>query len=78
LSPGDNLISISDIISFLGPVRHFATSEGNPMYDTRWELVPGNGIDLLDLLAVIAGPAEHPPMLGGARAFGGPACPWQQ
>jgi len=29
-----------------------------------------------DLTALLAGSSGNPPMLGGARAFNGPACPW--
>jgi len=75
-----NRISISDIISFLVPVRHFGTSVGDPEYDPRFDLIPGNGIfaddiNLQDLITLIAGPTAFPPMLEGAKAFGGPECP---
>jgi hypothetical protein len=30
----------------------------------------------IDLTALIAGASGFPPMLGGVKAFNGPACPW--
>ncbi len=76
MAPGENAITISDIISFLGPVRRFGTIPGDANYSPRWDLLPGNGIDIQDLLSLAAGSTDYPPMLGGARAFGRPACPW--
>jgi len=75
-----NRISITDITSFLVPVRHFGSSVGDPEYDPRWDLIPGKGIfaddiNIQDITAMITGTTGNPPMLGGARAFGGPECP---
>ncbi len=75
-----NRLDLQDIISFLGPVRHFDTSPGNPAYDARWDLMPGPGgflsyINLQDITALLAGPTGHPPMLNETRAFG-QTCPW--
>ena len=76
-----NRITISDVLSFVAPVRYFGTNIGANPGDVRWDLVPGPGITLTDInvtdvLALVAGPSGNPPMLGGVRAFGGPACPW--
>jgi hypothetical protein len=73
-SPGR--IDITDLTGFLAPVRRLDKSPGEDGYHKRWDLVPGRGVlskhvniqDLLDMIAL------YPPMLGGARAFGGPHC----
>ncbi len=71
-----NAVTLQDVTSFLGPVRHFDTSLGEPAYDGRWDVLPGTTvlfkqINLQDLIEVIV---VHPPMLAGARAFGA-TCP---
>jgi len=76
-----NKISITDITSFLAPIRHFGSSVGDPEYDRRWDLTPGKGIfaddiNIQDITAMLAGTTGNPPMLGGAKAFGGPECPF--
>ena len=71
-----NKVDISDISSVLAPVRRLGTSPGDAGYDARWDLAPGKGVfrdninvsDLTQLITVA------PPMFGGQRAFGGPAC----
>ncbi|HSP55182.1 MAG TPA: thrombospondin type 3 repeat-containing protein [Dehalococcoidia bacterium] len=73
-----NRLTITDLTSFLAPVRHINTSETDAGYDVRWDLVPGAGlfskvINISDLTSVIV---VGPPMLGGARAFNGLSCPW--
>ncbi len=73
-----NRITITDITSFLAPARRMNTSPGDPAYNVRWDLVPGAGIfpkviNINDLTSLIT---VTPPMLGGVRAFNGPACPW--
>jgi hypothetical protein len=65
----------------LGPVRRFDTSPGQPGFSSRWDLVPGptlftSWIAIDDLIALFAGPTGFPPMLGNARAYAGPPCPW--
>ncbi len=74
-------ITITDITSFLAPVRYLGTNVGTHTADVRWDLVPGKGIlptdiNIQDLTALIVGTSGFPPMLGGAKAFNGPACPW--
>ncbi len=69
-------ITILDAVSFLAPVRYFNTDIGTHPGDDRWDVVPGAGlfsadINIADLISVIT---VAPPMLGGARAFNGPAC----
>jgi hypothetical protein len=76
-----NKITILDLTSFLAPVRYFGTDVGTNPGDARWDLTPGAGvfltdINLQDITAMIAGSSGNPPMLGGAKAFGGPVCPW--
>jgi hypothetical protein len=62
------------VLSFIGPVRHFGTNEGDPAYDARWDLSPspalGSAINILDLTSLIAGPTGYPQMFNGERAFG--------
>ena len=76
-----NRVTITDLTSFLAPIRHFNTSPPEPEYADRWDLVPGAGlfstvINISDLTALLGGPSGYPPMLGGVRAFNGPPCPW--
>lgn len=77
-----NKITLLDIVSFLAPVKYFRTDVGTNPGDVRWDLRPGKqmpfafDIDLPDLVALIAGDSGNPPMLNGAKAFGGPPCPW--
>ena len=74
-----NKITILDLTSFLVPVRYFGTDVGTNPGDVRWDLTPGKGvfltdINIQDITAMLVGPSGYPPMLGGAKAFGGPAC----
>jgi hypothetical protein len=75
----DNKVDLLDLTSFLAPVRYFGTNaDNNPPGDVRWDLIPGAGpfatsINLQDFTEVII---VAPPMLEGARAFGGPPCPY--
>jgi CSLREA domain-containing protein len=78
-----NRISVQDLTSFLAPVYYLGTDVGTNPGDVRWDLLPGPGIfstdiNIQDLTALIAPAAASgaPPMLGGVRALGGPACPW--
>jgi uncharacterized protein YkwD len=71
-----NKVDMSDLTSFLAPVRRLDTSPGDADFDARWDLVPGKGIfedniNLQDLTTVIL---TEPPMFGGQRAYGGPSC----
>jgi hypothetical protein len=72
-----NKITIGDLSSYVAPVRYLGMNPG----DVRWDISPGPGpltvdINVLDLSALTAGSTGYPPMLGGARAFSGPVCPW--
>jgi len=75
-------VDIADLSSFLSPTRRVDTSPGHPNFDDRWDLQPGAGIfgpawiNVADLSALLGGTSGNPPMLGGARAFDGPVCPW--
>ncbi len=76
-----NRSNVLDMTSFLAPVRRLDASPGHPNFDARWDLVPGRGlfatwIAVNDLTSLLAGSSGFPPMLGGAKAFNGPACPW--
>ncbi len=81
-----NRITLIDLTSFLGPMRHLGTSPDvvppvGSAFSARWDLVPGKGvfstwISLNDLTALLGGSSGFPPMLGGAKAFNGPACPF--
>lgn len=76
-----NRITVTDLTSFLAPIRRLDTSVGAPGFSNRWDLMPGKGlfasdIAVNDLTALLAGSSGNPPMLQGVRAFNGPACPW--
>ena len=73
-----NDIDIQDITSFLAPVRHLNTNVGTFSGDVRWDIVPGRGvlandINIQDITQIVV---LTPPMLEGARALNGPACPY--
>ena len=75
---GTNRVTVSDLASYLAPIRHLNTSPTEGGYDQRWDIVPGAGafskaININDLASLIV---VAPRMLGGARAFNGPVCPW--
>lgn len=74
-------VNVVDLTSFLAPTKRLGTSPGDAAFDSRWDLVPGRSIfaswvAIDDLTSLLAGPSGWPPMLGGAKAFGGPECPW--
>jgi hypothetical protein len=78
-----NKVNVLDLTSFIAPPasRRLDTAPGQPAFDKRWDLSPGRGvfnnmINVTDLTSLTAGTGGFPPMLGGARAFNGPACPW--
>jgi len=74
-----NKVDISDLGSFIVPVRRLGTRPGDePAFNVRWDLVPGTGgagtkhINIADMAAITL---SYPPMLGGLRAFGA-TCPY--
>jgi hypothetical protein len=77
--PGStNRVTLQDLTSFLGPIRHLNTNVGDNPGNIRWDLAPGKGpftkdINVQDLTSLLA---VSPPMLQGVRAFNGPVCPW--
>ena len=78
IAPSANDVDIQDVTSFLAPIRYFNTDVGAHTGDIRWDIEPGNGpflydINIQDLTIVVV---SAPPMLGGVRAFNGPACPY--
>jgi hypothetical protein len=82
----ENKIDLQDVTSYVTgtPPLKFESVKGGPSYDERWNLFNGTGsvdeINLQDIVALVSGPSrggrDKPPMLGGARAFDGPECPW--
>jgi hypothetical protein len=79
-----NRVTITDLTSFVAPVRRLDTAPGHPDFQMRWDLIPGPGvfnnwIMIDDLTALLAGPSGFPPMLYAARAFNHTSgCPWPQ
>lgn len=73
-----NKITLSDWTSYLSPVRRLDTSPGDPGYDRRWDIVPGNSGMAKDINSVDFNNVTSvaPAMLGSVRAFNGPPCPW--
>jgi hypothetical protein len=71
-------VTISDLASFIAPVRYFGTDVGTNPGDVRWDISPGPGVLTVDIniqdLALMV--VLTPPILEGARAFNGPACPY--
>ena len=75
-----NKINVSDLAAFISPIRYLNQDVGTDPGDVRLDLVPGStvgfDINVADMAALISGASGSPPMLGGARAFGGPVCPY--
>jgi len=74
-----NKINLQDLSAFIAPVRYLNQDIGTDPMDVRFDLVPGPGvfvddINIADLAAITNGVTGFPPMLGGAKAFGGPDC----
>lgn len=70
-------VDVQDIVKFLVDPRRLNTNDGDPDFSVRWDLNPGKGIffdqvNVHDVTSLIAGPAAHPPMYNGHRAFGSP------
>ncbi|HEV8574289.1 MAG TPA: hypothetical protein VGR43_06215, partial [Dehalococcoidia bacterium] len=74
-----NKINIQDLSSFTNPIRYLNQDVGTDSADVRFDLTPGStfgfDINVADMAALTSGASGYPPMLG-ARAFGGPACPY--
>jgi hypothetical protein len=71
-----DLITITDLTSYLAPDRRLDTKPGDPNFNIRWDLVPGpsfsaNWIEITDLTALFAGPSGFPPMTSQVKVFGG-------
>jgi hypothetical protein len=75
-----NKINVQDISSFNNPVRYLNQDVGTDPMDVRFDLVPGStfgfDINVSDMAALTLGASGYPAMLGGSRAFNGPACPY--
>jgi glucose/arabinose dehydrogenase len=75
-----NKVNISDLGSFIGPIRYLNQDVGTDPNDVRFDLVPGSTvgfeINVADMAAMVSGASGFPPMLGVAKAFAGPMCPY--
>jgi len=71
-----NKINIQDLSSFTAPIRYIGQPVGAHLDDVRFDLSLGApaGINIADMAALTSGATAYPPMLNGARAFGGPVC----
>jgi len=80
-------VTLTDVLTFVAPNRRIGTSPGNPLFLSRFDLVPGRGvvadwINVSDILSLVNGNSGYPPMfdpdgpgpLPAARAFSGPTC----
>jgi hypothetical protein len=74
-----NQLNISDLASFVAPIRRLGTTPANAEYSARWDIVPGStvgaSINVQDIAALLLGPSGYPPMLQGARGYG-QFCAW--
>jgi glucose/arabinose dehydrogenase len=74
-----NTVNIQDLGSFVAPVRHINTSDGDPDFDQRWDIVPGStvgeDINVADVGAMVTGAGGYPAMFESERAFAR-ECPW--
>ena len=69
-------VDLSDVASFLAPMRRVSTSLGQAGFDARWDISPGSGIfqSTINIQDITALATVAPPMFGGAKAFNGPSC----
>jgi Thrombospondin type 3 repeat len=76
-----NQLNLSDLASFVSPIRRLGTTPANAEYSARWDIVPGSTIgayiNVQDIAALLLGPSGYPPMLPGVRAYG-QTCFWPQ
>ena len=72
-----NLVTITDVLSFVAPVRRIDTSPGETGFSSRWDLSTGSGAyqKVINIGDVLSMTSVVPTMLG-TRAFAGPSCPW--
>jgi len=75
-----NKLNVQDLSSFTNPIRYLGKNVGTNPSDVRFDIVPGSiagpHINVSDLAAITAGVSGFPPMFSGAKAFGGPVCPY--
>ena len=75
-----NKINVQDLSAFTNPIRYLNQDVGTDPNDVRFDFVPGAvvgaDINVADMAALTTSATGSPPMLGGARAFGGPVCPY--
>jgi hypothetical protein len=72
-----NKVNISDLGAFTVPIRYLNQPVGTDPNDVRFDLSQAApaGINVVDMATLTSGATGSPPMLSGARAFGGPVCP---
>jgi hypothetical protein len=66
-----NRVNISDLASFVAPVRRINSFVGGTNYSPRWDVNADGTINTQDIAIVSI---LRPAMFAGARAFNGPAC----
>jgi hypothetical protein len=66
-----NRITLHDLGTFVAPIRRLNTAPGNPSFSPRWDMNANASVTLQDLALITV---LYPAMLGGVRAFNGPAC----
>ena len=75
-----NKINVQDLAAFTAPIKYLNQNVGTDPMDVRFDLVPGSTvgfhINVSDMAALTSGVSGFPPMLAGAKAFGGPVCPY--
>jgi len=72
-----NKVDLIDVSSFIAPLpKKLNTNPGEAGYNMRWDVVPGGAGNFINLLDMSSLTTLAPPMLGWARAFSGPACPF--
>jgi hypothetical protein len=77
-----NKVNVTDLGSFIAPVRRFNTDVGAFPGNQRWDLKPGSGIfpadiNIEDLGVLLTAKTGFPPMLEGGRGYLSD-CPWPQ
>lgn len=71
-APSVDDIDVSDLATYVAPVRRLGAAMGSPDYNERWDLNASGTVDVSDLAVITL---LYPPMFGGGvRAFNGPAC----
>jgi hypothetical protein len=72
-----DVLTITDLTSFIAPIRHLDTDPSEVGFSARWDIAPGqtfggptaDWIQVTDLTALFAGTTGFPPNFGGLRPF---------